>query len=47
MMTKTDAIELLKRMISIPSFSREEGNVADLMVETLKNHGYVASREGK
>lgn len=46
MMTKTDAIELLKRMISIPSFSREEGNVADLMVETLKNHGYVASHKG-
>ncbi len=46
MMTKTDAIELLKRMISIPSFSREEGNVADLMVETLKNHGHVASRKG-
>ena len=46
MMTKTDAIELLKRMISIPSFSREEGNVADLMVEKLKNHGYVASRKG-
>lgn len=46
MMTKTDAIELLKRMISIPSFSREEGNVADLMVETLKNHGYAASRKG-
>lgn len=46
MMTKTDAIELLKRMISIPSFSREEAQVADLMVETLKKYGYVASRKG-
>ena len=46
MMTKTDAIELLKKMISIPSFSREEGKVADLMVETLQKHGYTASRKG-
>lgn len=46
MMTKTDAIELLKKMISIPSFSREEGKVADLMVETLQKHGYIASRKG-
>ena len=46
MMTKTDAIELLKQMISIPSFSREEGQVADLMVETLKKYGYIASRKG-
>lgn len=46
MMTKTDAIELLKRMISIPSFSREEEKVADLMVETLAKHGYTASRKG-
>lgn len=46
MMTKTDAIELLKQMISIPSFSREEGQVADLMVETLKKYGYTASRKG-
>lgn len=46
MMTKTDAIELLKRMISIPSFSREEEKVADLMVETLAKHGYSASRKG-
>lgn len=46
MMTKTDAIELLKKMISIPSFSREEGKVADLMVETLQKHGYTVSRKG-
>lgn len=46
MMTKSDAIELLKKMISIPSFSREESGVADLMVETLKKYGYTASRTG-
>lgn len=46
MMTKTDAIELLKQMISIPSFSREEEGVADLMVETLQRYGYTACRKG-
>lgn len=46
MMTKSDAIELLKKMISIPSFSREEGGVADLMEETLKKYGYTAFRKG-
>lgn len=46
MMTKSEAIELLKTMISIPSFSREENGVADLMVETLKKQGYTASRKG-
>lgn len=45
-MTKTEAIELLKTMISIPSFSREEGGVADLMVATLAEHGYTACRKG-
>lgn len=45
-MTKTDAAELLKRMISIPSFSGEEGAVADLMVETLAKQGYSARRKG-
>lgn len=45
-MNKTDAIELLKRMISIPSFSGEEAGVADLMVETLAGYGYTAQRKG-
>lgn len=45
-MTKAEAIELLKKMIALPSFSREEGEVADLMVATLAHYGYKAFRKG-
>ena len=41
-----EAVELLKEMITIPSFSGEENQVADLMVEMLALHGYVAERKG-
>lgn len=41
-----EAVELLKRMIAIPSFSGEEGKVADLMVRTLAEHDYMARRKG-
>lgn len=41
-----EAVELLKRMIAIPSFSGEEGMVADLMVQTLAECGYLARRKG-
>lgn len=39
-------VELLKKMIAIPSFSGEEGKVADLMVATLAECGYKARRKG-
>lgn len=45
-MTKAEAIELLKKMIALPSFSREEGEVADLMAATLAHYGYKAFRKG-
>lgn len=45
-MTKAEAIELLKKMIALPSFSREEGEVADLMAATLAHYGYKTFRKG-
>ena len=41
-----ETIELLKKMISIPSFSGNEERVADLMVATWAEHGYSAERSG-
>lgn len=41
-----DAIELLKKIIAIPSFSGEEDKVADLIVATLADYGYIANRKG-
>jgi len=41
-----DAVGLLKKMIAIPSFSGEEGRVADLMVQTLAEQGFAAQRKG-
>lgn len=41
-----DAVELLKKMIAIPSFSGDEGRVADLIVATLAEHGFQAERKG-
>ena len=41
-----ETIELLKKMISIPSFSGNEERVADLMVATWVEHGYSAERSG-
>lgn len=45
-MTKPEAIELLKTIISIPSFSREESRVADLMEVLLIKQGYRTFRKG-
>lgn len=39
-----DAIELLKSLISIPSFSREEVGTADLIQQWLKQQGIKAER---
>ena len=36
MMTHTDAVKLLKRLIAIPSVSRDEKAVADFLEEHLK-----------
>ena len=41
----TEAIKLLKKMISIPSFSKEELEVADLVYAWLKDNGLNPSRK--
>lgn len=41
-----DSISLLRSMIRIPSLSREEGNVATMIEETLTSWGYKPYREG-
>ena len=41
-----DAIELLKKIIAIPSFSGEEDKVVDLILTTLADYGYIAERKG-
>ena len=45
-MTDRELIDLLKGMVSIPSFSREEGPVADFMEGWLRAHGLVPRRIG-
>ncbi len=40
------AVALLKKMISTQSFSREEGDTADLIENFLKEKGYKAQRNG-
>ena len=42
----SEAIELLKRMISHPSFSREEKTCADLIEHYIEEEGYTPSRIG-
>ena len=44
MMTHTDATELLKRLIAIPSVSRDEKAVADFLEEQLKQQGLAPMR---
>ena len=44
MMTHTDATELLKRLIAIPSVSRDEKAVADFLEEQLKQQGLFPMR---
>lgn len=41
-----DAIDLLKEMIAIPSFSREENGVADHIEDYIKRNGYTPHRKG-
>ncbi|MBR6831093.1 MAG: acetylornithine deacetylase, partial [Tidjanibacter sp.] len=45
-MNAASAIELLKHIISIPSLSRQEEGVADLMQKTLNEYGYECHRKG-
>jgi acetylornithine deacetylase len=42
----SESVELLKRMIAVPSFSREENDVADLLEQFLKQKGLSPHRKG-
>ena len=42
----SEAIDLLKKMICIPSFSREERECADLLEMYILEKGYKPSRNG-
>src|SRR5690606_39219241 len=42
----TLAVELLRKMIAIPSFSREEAEVASLIADFLKEQGVATKRKG-
>lgn len=41
-----NAVDLLKKMISIPSFSREEEDIADMLVSYIEDAGYSTTRIG-
>jgi acetylornithine deacetylase len=41
-----DAVDLLRRMISVPSFSREEMAVADCIEDYIRSRGYSPFRQG-
>lgn len=41
-----DAVDLLKEMISIPSFSREENELADHIEKYIEKRGYTSYRKG-
>jgi acetylornithine deacetylase len=41
-----EAVQLLSELIAIPSFSREEQQVADYLENYLESKGYVVSRSG-
>lgn len=41
-----DAVDLLKKMISIPSFSREETEVADMLEAYISGMGFKTNRKG-
>ncbi len=41
-----DALDLLKKMVFIPSFSREESAVADLIENEMGRYGFKACRHG-
>ena len=38
-----EAIDLLKQLIAIPSFSKEENKSADLIEQWFKEHGITAN----
>ncbi len=42
----TDAIDLLKKLIATPSFSREEQNTAEIIIDFLKKHQIAIHRTG-
>lgn len=41
-----DAVELLKRLITTPSVSRDEKVAADIMEQTIRDYGYEPNRSG-
>jgi acetylornithine deacetylase len=41
-----DALDILSGMIRIPSFSRDENEVADFLSETWEKAGYKVNRKG-
>ena len=45
-MDTKEAIEVLKRIISIPSFSGEEGQVADVITGILQKYRFDVHRQG-
>lgn len=40
-----DAVDLLRRLISTPSVSRDEGKAADIMEEEIRHYGFTTMRE--
>ncbi len=42
----SEAVELLQQLIAIPSFSREESDVADFLERYIEIKGYTVSRKG-
>ena len=45
-MDANEAIELLKQIVRLPSFSKEEERVADLLTDVLKKYGFDVHRKG-
>lgn len=41
-----DAVELLKRLIAVPSVSRDEKEAADIMQKAMEDYGFAPCREG-
>jgi acetylornithine deacetylase/succinyl-diaminopimelate desuccinylase-like protein len=41
-----ESIELLKKLVAIPSFSKEEGGTATAIAQHLETHGVLVSRSG-
>ena len=43
---KTEAVELLKKLIAVPSLSREEDKAADIVQEFFSSKGFQVNRKG-